>query len=213
MTSESAERERAILSLEGVVKYQAHRFSRRYRVPFDELLAVAWSGAIKAVDRYDPGLGRGAKLASYATHRIRGELLDWAREEDHLSRDTREKVRRGTLPAERYRKPTSLDEELERRPSLLNTLISTRDEWAPEATVIGAEWAASLHAAVEQLSNRERLIIRHVDLEGGVMADLQDELGVTESRISQIRKHALAKLAVMLERADGNDIDKLPVSG
>lgn len=61
--------------------------SNQLRLDPTELLNVAILGLITAINRFDPG--RGDNFESYARIRIRGALLDRAREEDNLSRGKR----------------------------------------------------------------------------------------------------------------------------
>ena len=191
-----ADRERAILSLTRTVGYLAWKFSRRFGVEFDDLVGVAWQGAIRAVDDYDPDPARPAALASYATWRIRGALLDWAREQDYLTRQTRARVKAGTLPG--MAPALSLNFELETRPALLDTLPSEHGQWDPEAVALADLMEEPLHQALEGLPDRERWVVCRVDLQGATMKDVGAELGVTESRVSQIRKAALERLRAAL---------------
>ncbi|HTZ63474.1 MAG TPA: sigma-70 family RNA polymerase sigma factor [Solirubrobacteraceae bacterium] len=188
------ERDTAILSLSRTVHYLAYVYSQRFGVAQDELVGVAWEGAIRAVDSYRPD--RGTALPSYATWRIRSALLDYARQQDHVSRNTRRRITQGSLPAGEYERPVSLDCELAEHPTLMATLESEREEWEPEPTVLLADRDAQLRAAVAALPERERIIIEQFDLvdAGVTLRELGELFGVTESRISQIRKQALDQL-------------------
>ena len=51
-----------------------------------------------------------------------------------------------------------------------------------------------LHRELATLSERERLVVRLYDLESHTLREIADRLGVSESRISQIRSRALGRL-------------------
>ncbi|MGI8792691.1 MAG: SigB/SigF/SigG family RNA polymerase sigma factor [Acidimicrobiales bacterium] len=55
----------------GLAEYLARRFNNRGE-PIDDLIQVASTGLIKAVDRFEPE--RGLQFSTYATHTIVGEL-------------------------------------------------------------------------------------------------------------------------------------------
>ena len=51
-----------------------------------------------------------------------------------------------------------------------------------------------LHRELSALSERERLVVRMYDLESHTLREIAERLGVSESRISQIRSRALGRL-------------------
>ena len=57
----------------------------------DDFIQAGWIGAIKAVDKYNAT--KGVALEHYAKHRIRGEILDYMRDCDYISRDHRRESR------------------------------------------------------------------------------------------------------------------------
>lgn len=59
---------------------------------------------------------------------------------------------------------------------------------------------ARLRRELEMLSEREQLIVRLYDLESMTLREIATKLGVTESRVSQLRTRALGRLRARLER-------------
>jgi RNA polymerase sigma factor for flagellar operon FliA len=74
------------------------------------------------------------------------------------------------------------------------------DELGQEDRVIAGERAAVLHAAVEALPERLRQVITDYFLGEKPMTEIAAELGVSESRISQMRAQALELLREGLSR-------------
>jgi RNA polymerase sigma-B factor len=64
-------RDRLVSAHMGLASYLARRFANRGQ-PLDDLVQVAALGLLKAVDRFDPGLG--IEFSTYATTTIVGEL-------------------------------------------------------------------------------------------------------------------------------------------
>lgn len=64
----------------------------------------------------------------------------------------------------------------------------------PEATLVARERQAYLRDAIEALPERLQTVVRGCFFDDRPMRELADELGVTESRISQMRAEALKLL-------------------
>lgn len=60
-------------------------------VDLDDLVSAGTVGLIKAIDEYDPS--KGAKIETYARHRIRGAILDELRKHDVFSYSIRQKLK------------------------------------------------------------------------------------------------------------------------
>jgi len=82
------------------------------------------------------------------------------------------------------------------------------EDIATEAEVLekldGARRRAALHAAVEQLPDRERHIVsaRHLSDEPATLSDLGAEMGISKERVRQIETRALEKLRCALLSGD-----------
>jgi RNA polymerase sigma factor for flagellar operon FliA len=168
-----------------------HALAKRLRshvptcVTLDDLIGAGTIGLIQAVDRFQPS--RGLQFATYAKHRIQGAMLDFLREEDPLSRTERRRTRTANATAEGAL-PTTIS--LEQLPA-----YEPQSEYAPARGFL-TRFAdrVDLGRARECLSERENRVISLLfDLDWQNRA-VARQLGVNESRVSQIRHAALSKL-------------------
>ncbi|MBN1267472.1 MAG: FliA/WhiG family RNA polymerase sigma factor [Anaerolineales bacterium] len=65
--------------------------SKEYGPDYEDLVSYGLLGLIDAVDRYNPEFG--TQFSTYATLRIRGQVLDFLRKRDWLSRAARQRAR------------------------------------------------------------------------------------------------------------------------
>jgi len=143
--------------------------ARFYRVgsgiPFDELVGSGMAGLLTAADRFDPG--RGARFATYAEHRIIGQIRHHLRDEQ----------RRG------------------RRTLSLNA-VAEADEFLPALAIPANDEAAIHRAALAQvlarLAPRYRRALR-MQAQGYTMADIAEALGICTGTAYQICRMALAR--------------------
>ena len=90
--TKSAEvREQLILEYAPLVKLVAGRLSMYlgFNVEYDDLVGYGIFGLIDAIDKFD--YGKGIKFETYASLRIRGEILDQIRKMDWIPRTVRQK--------------------------------------------------------------------------------------------------------------------------
>jgi len=179
---------------------------------------AALAGAAKTFDA-----DRGTPFGSYATTRIRGALLDELRGLDWASRSVRSRARRvettqQQLTATLGRAPSqtelaqalgmgtdelnTIDEDVQRAIvlSLQGFAAGTAEDLVPERTpgpedlLLHRERIGYLHQAIEALPERLRRVVTGYFFEERPMLDIAGELGVTESRVSQLRAEALTLL-------------------
>lgn len=206
-------------------------------VPRDELVSAALLGLVQAARSFDPS--RGVTFDRFARRRMQGALLDDLRSRDWASRGVRanaRKLRSATeeLTVSLARTPTAVEAgaaaglsagEVDRlnddihRATVLNYDSVFRDsedsdafaalDADPGEVILGRERKAYLRDAVAALPERLRTVIVGCFFEERPMIELADELGVTESRVSQMKGEALALIregmdaALERQEADG----------
>lgn len=191
-------------------------------VPRDDLESAAMFGLYQAARAYDPT--RGVPFAAFARQRIRGALLDELRSRDWAGRTVRSHVKQvrtavDDLRVTLGREPTQAEiaeraqiapDELHKanddshRASLLFYdsvyLAATEsealavDDGDPHDQILRTEQKGYLRDAILALPERLRRVVIGYFYEERPMLELAEELGVTDSRISQMRAEALELL-------------------
>ncbi len=201
----------------------------------DELASAGALALVLAARAYDPSTN--VPFARYATLRIKGALLDELRSMDWASRGARRRSRELEAATDRLRgalgrTPTrtelaetlgvavaAVDEaraDAERRVLSLDVpgtpvAETLRDaQQTPEEHLLAGERVHWLRAAVTELPERLRVVIAGLYLEDRSIADLAEDLGVTQSRISQLRTEALGLLRDGLNTAFDPDLVAAP---
>lgn len=204
-----------------IVGYQVSEMIRRVpsHVQRDELAAAGSLALVQAARSFDPE--RGVPFARYASVRVRGAIIDELRGMDWATRGARRRARELTTVTDELtnnlgRRPTreeladalgtdvaaidSVRGDAERRVLSLDTdngdtaaTIAAKTT-GPEENLLVDERLRYLSAAVEELPERLRLVVRGLFFEDRTVLEIADELGVTQSRISQLRTQAMGML-------------------
>jgi RNA polymerase sigma factor for flagellar operon FliA len=187
----------------------------------DDLTSAGLHALVTAARSWD--LSRGIPFHRFASTRIRGAILDELRSLDWATRSVRTKARttdttRQNLTTTLGRTPTA--EELAQALGTTTTDLHQTDTDVQRATVLSLqgftttsaedmvtepapgpeemllrrEQIGYLHHAIASLPDRLQLVITEYFLNERPMADIAADLGVTESRISQLRAEALSLL-------------------
>ena len=187
----------------------------------DDLASAGYAALVTAARAFDAT--RGIPFARFAALRVRGALLDELRGMDWASRSVRARARRADnarqeLTAQLSRTPTAtelaallgvavselagVEDDVQRAAvlSLQGFSTGTSDEMVtensmnPEEMLLHRERIGYLHDAVTALPDRLRYVVEATYLRERPLTDVAGELGVTESRVSQLRTEALALL-------------------
>ena len=196
----------------------------------DDLTSAGLAALVQASKSFDAS--RGVPFARYAATRVRGAVLDELRGIDWASRSVRRRARdldatRSQLASILGRSPSNTeiaeavgmtlaeiaqnDEDIARAQvlSLQGAQDSSLDDVlpsagpTPEQLIEHRERLAYLVEAVAELPERLRIVVSDYFLEERPMAEIAAELGVTESRVSQMRAEAL----VLLRDALNHELD------
>jgi RNA polymerase sigma factor for flagellar operon FliA len=206
-------------------------------VNHDDLVSAGMLALVLAARSFDAS--RGVPFTGFAAIRIRGALTDALRSMDWASRAVRSKARqvdtvRNDLAAALGRTPhrdeiaqamgvavaelDAVDADLDRaavvslqslNPDGVDERLPQASD-GPEALLLKREQIGYLHDAIAELPDRLRLIVHRYFFENRKMSEIADELGVTESRISQLRSEALVLMRAAMAAMNADLSDLLP---
>ncbi|MGY2127635.1 sigma-70 family RNA polymerase sigma factor [Blastococcus sp. SYSU DS0617] len=213
----------------------AARISLPAHVSRDDLLSCAHVALVEVARRFDPSAG--ASFATYALARLQGAVLDELRSGDWASRSVRAAARRSDAAADALtislgRPPTREElavalgvprSELDslqvdvHRAVMVSIDAETGTEGgsldlpdtgeSPERALLRGERARYLHEAIRALPDRLDEVVERNFFGDESLTDIAEDLGVTLSRVSQMRARALTLLhAAMSEVWDGRSV-------
>jgi RNA polymerase sigma factor for flagellar operon FliA len=184
----------------------AHRYVEARGVPFNHFASQRIRGAIldavRAADWAPRSVRNVARAIEHAAGRLttehgrtptHGELAEAVGVPGEELTRLQARVERATLLA--------LDHPVAEVDDEVVTLGETVEHESPDAADVleRRELHAYLRSAIRHLTERQRIVVVGYFLEGRSSADLAALLGVTESRISQIRSEALHLLRDVLD--------------
>jgi RNA polymerase sigma factor for flagellar operon FliA len=213
----------------------AARISLPSHVSRDDLLSCAHVALVEVAKRFDPAAG--ASFATYALARLQGAVLDELRSGDWASRSVRAAARRTDAAADALTislgRPPSREElaaslgvprseldnlqvdvhravmvSIDAETGADGTSLDLPDTGeSPERAVLRGERARYLHDAIRALPDRLDEVVERNFFGDESLTDIADDLGVTLSRVSQMRARALTLLhAAMSEVWEGRAV-------
>lgn len=219
-----------------LVGYQVAELLRRVPsfVQREDLASAGSLALVQAANSYNPETG--VPFHRFAIYRIRGAMLDELRAMDWATRGARSRTKQleemtAELTAAQGRAPTreelarALGVEVEqiesaqldatRRVVSIDVTFGEDDARAveiidegltPEDSLLTDERLVYLQAAVKALPKRLRYVVEQVFFENRQISEVADSLGVTQSRVSQLRTEALAMMRDGME----HHLDSVP---
>jgi RNA polymerase sigma factor for flagellar operon FliA len=193
----------------------------------EDLASYGMLGLIQAIEKFD--LSKGVAFETFAVYRIRGEAIDYIRRNDWVPRGVRKRALEyenavGGLTGELGRRPT--EEELAHRLGVgsgdLKMLYSGierfnvisfeelvqgvgqtdkgfADPETPEGVLQEEELLKILTAAIDDMPEREKLIITLYYYEELTLREVSHVLGVSEARVSQLHSRAIGRMKTVLK--------------
>ena len=197
-------------------------------IEIDDLIQIGYFGLVTAAQKYS--VKEGASFASYAVLRIRGAIVDHLRKSSNLCRTTiqmQQKTKKveASLLKKLHRSPSrqeisdelgiKIDEfdEWERAfaANVHTSLDAAYDEFSmwfvskdsgPEQKLNEADLRKSLRMSLEDLSQKEALVIQLYYVEELNVYEIAEVLDVTTGRVSQIKKSAISKLRKSMDQRE-----------
>jgi RNA polymerase sigma factor FliA len=193
-------------------------------ISLDDILGVGWVGLGAALQRRTPEMND-EQFEAYASHRVRGAILDYLRSLDPLSRKLRGASRKITeaiamLSTRMGRTPSSeevageLGMPLDEYFSLLSEISDlglarleagglepASQEASPESLATRSELVEATAHAIEQLPEKLQLVLALRYQEECSLREVGEVLGITESRACQLHSEAVHRIRAHLQRS------------
>lgn len=196
-------------------------------VQVDDLIQAGMLGLLEAAKNYDAS--QGACFETYAGIRIRGSMLDEIRTGDWTPRSVHRKARElndAIFNVERRTLRQATDSEIAQEMGIgldeyhqvlrnasvakifsvedseveVDYIAEFSDSQIPDLAYNRAELAKELQEIIENLPERERLVMSFYYEEEMNLREIGEVLGVSESRVSQIHGKALLTLKAKLDK-------------
>lgn len=217
-------RNELVLNYIYLVKRIVNRLFPKYKnhSEYDDLISCGVLGLMDAIDKFD--LSKDVKFETYASLRIRGEIIDQLRKQDPVPVNIRAKLKKienayEELEREFGRSPTEeevsefagmsvkeMNKTLEEThcfnimsldemiAETVNVSESVKSDEDIESNIDKKELKNVLVNSIMGLTEKERLVISLYYYEELTLKEIAMVLGLTESRISQIHSKVLMKL-------------------
>ncbi len=196
-------------------------------VDLDDLVHAGVLGLFDAVAKYDGS--KKVAFPAYAKHRIKGAILDSLRQLDWASRDLRRRqkqveaasrdltARLGRAPSDteladaigvsaaRWRQLMAEMRAMGLTASHSNPVpetaedVAAKPDYRPDRMCERSQLSSTLARALGTLPERYQRVVFLYYTNEMTMKEIGDTIGVNESRVSQIHKLALKKMAIALE--------------
>jgi RNA polymerase sigma factor FliA len=160
----------------------------------EDLISAGYLGLLKAIRAYNPSFG--TPFNKYASTRIRGEILDYLREIDPLTRHERRALKQGKITIAWC---STSEHFVDSGKLMENGLMDLKTPFANHSR---REVLWHIYRAMMVLTPREKKIVKLRYWGGYKTREIADVIGVNEARISQILKKSRAKIKPYLEEME-----------
>jgi len=164
------------------IKWLAHKISRGKggKTELDALISAGKIALWQSSERWNPLVS--PDLWKYAHSRVKGAMLDELRQMDQLSRTAREKIKRDEVGELQWAllKPCDMD-----------NAINIPSHSNPERECQEGIQRDVIRAQIEKLPSRLQMVVRLYFLEDEFLVDIGRRMGITESRVCQLKSEAL----------------------
>lgn len=152
----------------------------------DELYGFGVLGLLDAIEKFDPSLGY--RFETYSYTRVMGAMKDGLREFDWLPRS----AKRSSSGVVHQIRCVDFKARAFEGLSLEDSVADPNWHAALEVLEVEADHQEVVDALASELSERERHVIVEYYYNRRTLADIGAELGLTESRMSQVHRRALS---------------------
>lgn len=192
-----------------------------YNLEFDDLKIMGYIGLMDAIEKYNDNMN--TSFETYASIRIKGTMIDEIRKETLVSRtfntkykqlaeikEKYEQINKKQIPKSEILKNLNINEKqlidllnchAMQKPSSMEFLLEEKDDVLLAGTdtsldnlMILEELKSKLNEGLEILTEKEKNVIISLYYNQLTPKEIGIQLGVTESRVSQLKFAALEKL-------------------
>lgn len=164
------------------IKWLAYKISKgkRGQSVLDDLISVGMVALWQSSKRWDPLVS--FDLWNYAQSRVRGAMLDELRQLDQLPRTAREKIKRDEVDGLQWAllKPCGMDK-----------VVNIPSRSNPESECQEGIQKDAIRKQIEKLPPRLQKVVLLYFLEDEFLADIGKQMGITPSRVCQLKTEAL----------------------
>jgi RNA polymerase sigma factor for flagellar operon FliA len=221
-------REEAVKKYLPLVKKIANSLNKKmhYLAELDDLVQCGLIGLLDALDKYKND--RNAQFETYASTRIYGAMVDELRKMDTLSQDDRselKKIDKATKELEAINNTAPTDLEIAKQCNvsieqyykllqlrITSSVLSSDSspemsayvsevsslDATPEESLQNSQFKSSLVGAIDNLPEREKMIMSLYYQEEFTFKEIAGLLDLTEARISQLHTQAINRLRTKL---------------
>ena len=200
-------------------------------VEIDDLIQIGMFGLVNAAQNYIPR--EGVAFSSYASIRIRGEIVDYLRRNSNLCRTTIKMQQKYSETVDILTKKLNRHPSMNEIANLMNLSSSELDSWQqafaanqlhslddvydefsiwyatneqnPEEDLKDSELRDVLVKSLKELPEKEALIIQLYYVEELNVYEIAKVMDVTTGRVSQIKKSAISKLRHFINQSENKN--------